>query len=233
MTHVAIVSAGRPGNVPAMEQHCAGLAPTWYVPADEVGDYLYAGAVTVVAAGALCPSRNQALDAADQLGVPCLQLSDDLKRLGWAEGTTRDSVQPLPLADTIARLAAAAVEHGAQLAGAAPTDNPYFSKPRVHTSAFIVGDLTYTTAGCQLRYDERLQLKEDYDYTCQHLATVGAVARVDQLLASFAHRTNRGGAVAVRTPELEQASIQLLQAKWPDAIRANTRRPNEVLLRWK
>lgn len=233
MTHVAIISAGRPGQVPVMERHCAGLDPVWYVPADQVGDYLYAGAGNVVEAGALCPSRNQALDAADSAGVDCLQLSDDLKRIGWAHGNTRDTVEALSVADALARLAAAAKAEGAQLAGAAPTDNPYFAKQRVHRSAFIVGDLTYTTAGCALRYDERLRLKEDYDYTCQHLAAVGCVARIDQLLASFAHRTNKGGAVAVRTPELEQEAIALLQAKWPDAIKPNGRRENEVLLRWK
>lgn len=229
--HVAVVSSGRPGNVPAMEAHLAGLGPTWYVGTDEAGDYRYAGADRVVEAGGLIDARNAALDAAGRL--PCVQLSDDLRRMGWATGTTRDSVAPLTVAAAVDRLLAAMAEHGAQLAGAAPTDNPYFAKPRVHTSAFIVGDFIVVAASCPLRFDPALRLKEDYDYTLQHLAAVGRVARLDQLLATFVHRTNRGGAVAYRTPDAEQQAIEYLQAKWPACIRPNPRRPNEVLMRWR
>lgn len=229
--HVAVVSAGRSGNVPAMQALCGDLVPTWYVPEDQAGDYRYAGATEVVSSGGLVASRNAALDAAD--GRYCLQLSDDLKRLGWAHGTTRDSVEAMTMPVAVAAMRQALADTGAQLAGVAPTDNPYFAKARVHRSAFIVGDMVLTAPGCAERFDPELQLKEDYDYTLQHLTNHGVVARVDQLLASFAHRTNKGGAVAYRTPEAEQAAIAYLQAKWPGRIVPNTKRPNEVLLRWK
>jgi predicted dienelactone hydrolase len=79
------------------------------------------------------------------------------------------------------------------------------------------------------RFDTELKLKEDYDYTAQHIALHGVVARCDFIFASFKHRTNAGGAVAYRTPEVEQESIKRLQDKWGDAIRLNPRRENEIL----
>jgi hypothetical protein len=229
-TYVAIVSAGRPGNVPAMEAHCQGLAPTWWVPADQVGDYRYCGAERVQAGDGLCEARNLAADAAD--GRPHVQLSDDLRHVALAHGPERANVVRITLAEAVRVLADAAAATGAQLAGCAPTANPYFSRRRVHATGFVVGDLVWVAGGCPLRWDTTLALKEDYDYTCQHLAAYGKVARCDWLLATFAHRTNRGGAVAYRTPELEDATIAQLIHRWPQAVRPNARRPHEVLLRW-
>ena len=47
----------------------------------------------------------------------------------------------------------------------------------------------------------------------------------------FSHRTNSGGAVAARTPELEQEMIDFLKKKWgTSVIKDNTKRPDEILL---
>lgn len=231
--HVAIISARRAGQVPKMQAHTADLDVTWYVAEGEAGDYRYAGADQVVEAGALCRARNLALNHAAELGAVCVELSDDLKRVSWTTSNQRADVTPCSVAEAIAHMLRAMEATGAQLAGAAPTANPYFYRQPVHQSAFIVGDFVAVAAGCPLRFSEELQLKEDYDYTLQHLATYGRVARVDGVLADFAHRTNRGGAVAYRTPEAEQTAIAWLQQRWPEHIKPNTRRDNEVLLRWK
>ena len=229
--HVAIVSSGRARNVPRMEEFCAGLDPVWYVSDDEeAGAYRYVGATRTVAAGGLIEARNRALDDGD--GRPVLQLSDDLTKLQWASGQTKEDVARITMAEAVERLAHALASTGAHLAGAAPTANPFFSRQRISEAAFIVGDLMLTSAGCGLRFDTGLRLKEDYDYTLQHLTTHGKVARVDSLLASFAHRTNRGGAVAYRTAEVEDETIAYLTEKWPGSIRPNPRRPQEILMKW-
>ena len=77
-----------------------------------------------------------------------------------------------------------------------------------------------------------MTLKEDYDYTCQHLARYGLVARCDLILAEFAHRSNAGGAVAYRTGERERDMIRHLMKKWPGKFRMNPKRANEVIMRW-
>lgn len=237
--HVAIVSSQRPVNVPHMEALCAPIGPWWYVPPDQADEYRYAGAHHVVEVEGLCGARNAALRDAAGGGhraglesVDCLQLSDDLRKLGLAHGPARADVEPITVQQAMVLMMWELVNHDAHLAGVAPTSNPYFAKDRVHESAFIVGDMILVRAGCPLQFDEAMLLKEDYDYTCQHLATYGRVARLDNVLADFAHRKNRGGAVAYRSPAMEQRMIAHLIEKWPEAIKPNPRRPNEVLLRW-
>jgi len=228
--HLAIISAGRPLNVPRMLAWTAGLeVPTWYVGDGEAPAYRAQGATRVVEAGALCPARNAALDAAGS-GL-CVQLDDDLRSLGWAGGRTRATVTPLPLGRALDLLQAALRATGARLAGIAPTANPFYARPGIQSAAFCVGDLL-AIRPTSLRFDPAITLKEDYDYTLAHLARYGQVARVGQLLAGFEHRTNPGGAVARRTDALEQHAIGYLMAKWPGCLRPNPRRPNEVLLRW-
>ena len=233
--YVAVISSGRPGNVPAMAA-LVGEA-TWFVGVGEAPAYRAAGAPGVVEAGALCRARNAALQAAwrGKAPLPCVQSSDDLRRVERAFAPPRGKcvAEPSTFAEAVNIIVARARNVGAKLAGVAPTSNPFYSRPEapVRTAAFIVGDFCVVWPSVP-RWDERLRLKEDYDFTLQHLAAYGRVARCDQVLVTFAHRTNAGGAVAVRTPQVEQQAIAYLRAKWgSDVVRDNPRRPNEILLR--
>lgn len=225
--HATVVSAGRPASVPRMNAFAQGLALTWYVPPTELGEYRRAGAAAVVPTRDMNDARNRALDDAGARW--CVQLSDDLHRLRLL---TPVGQRPITLAQAVAMLVTLAQRHGAHLAGAAPTDNVYFARQRLSFDKFIVGDLLVIDAGCALRFDPRALLKSDYDYTLQHLAQFGRVVRWDHLLATFDHKTNRGGCPAYRTPAMEQAAIAHLKAKWPGCIMDNPRRADEVLLRW-
>lgn len=232
MTKIFIISAGRPNAVDDMNYQLDGLAAevTWVVPENEIPDYEYSGAANVVPdGGSLCKARNVALDMAFADWTDCLQLSDDLKGLKYYDlGKTL----PLTVSAAVDIMQKELARTGAMLAGVAPTDNVFFSDGRVKESAFIVGDMMLVRP-CDLRFAEGLRLKEDYDYTLQHLSTYGKVCRVDAILASFAHRTNAGGACNVRTPEEEQRAIRFLKSKWGEHIQDNPRRPNEVMLRWR
>jgi hypothetical protein len=226
---VAVISSGRPASVPVMEQHCAGLNPVWYVGAGETVAYQRAGAANVTEGGSLADARNQALDDAGD--AFCVQVSDDLRKVSMTTGKLRDNVTQVPLDRAVRAVGAAMSRHHARLGGCAPTANPFFSAQRVHPSGYIVGDLIVVAPG-EPRFDPQFRLKEDYDFTCQHLRAYGSVARVDYLLADFAHRKNPGGAVAYRTAELEDQAIERLMIKWPGVFRGNPRRPHEVLLKW-
>lgn len=84
---------------------------------------------------------------------------------------------------------------------------------------------------CDLFFDEKLRLKEDYDYTAQHIKKFGGVVRANGILATFAHRKNKGGVVAIRTAEIEQESILRLMQKHPGFFKENPRRANEILMK--
>lgn len=234
MTMIAIISARRPSAVERMAPLLQGFSNfCWYVAdAKDLADYRAAGAGSITVSGALCRSRNAALEDAAELGEDCVQISDDCTGVAWTAGSTRAHVQPITMRQAVAHMGRALAETGYWLAGAMPTANPFYAAPlKVQTRHFIVGDLIMVKHGSTVRFDERLSLKEDYDFTCAHIRRYGGVARVGSLLASFDHRTNAGGAVSYRTAEREQEAISLLKEKWPGWIKDNPKRPNEVLLK--
>jgi hypothetical protein len=120
------------------------------------------------------------------------------------------------------------------LGGAAPTANAYFYTGRaVNNVGFVVGDMVLIDTASRLRWDEKLKLKEDYDFTAQHIARHGGVARSNDILAEFVHRSNAGGAVDFRNEDEEQRAIRYLREKWGKNIFPdNKKRPNEILFRW-
>lgn len=231
---VAVMSYRRSANVPTMSQVIGNA--TWYVGKDEETRYHNAGAEFVRPSGDIISSRNAALDDAAKHKVPCLQISDDLVRLKQVEVVEgeKNRAKPISFKLAVTQLHDMMNQHGAKLAGVAPTANPYFYNPdrAVSTGLFIVGDLMLI-APSKLRFDTKFQFKEDYDFTLQNIQAFGCVARCNFLLAEFKHYTNKGGAVAFRTTAKEQKVIAGLKAKWGTCIVDNVKRPNEILLRSK
>lgn len=233
--YVAVISARRPQNVPAMENHLQGVKHQWVVPAGQGDDYFYAGAtdVTEVASTQDTHQRNHALRIAGTRY--CIQTDDDLRKLQFVMPGQKP--RPCGMAEAIDLLIKACEVNDAYYSGVAPTDNAYFTRQMFTLDGFIRSALTCyrpdTRSEGKLFYDDQFPLKGDYDLTCQHLQRYGRVARVDSLLGSFAYGQGSGGCVDYRTPELEQEVIARLMAKWPDAITPNAKREGEVRLRWR
>jgi hypothetical protein len=81
----------------------------------------------------------------------------------------------------------------------------------------------------EIRFDEQLTLKEDYDFTLQHIQKYGTI-RYQKYLFTFQHYSNKGGAVDIRNDKEEQKNIMILKSKWGDKIRLNPKRKNEILI---
>jgi hypothetical protein len=228
--YLAVMSARRSGNVALLED-MIGHRATWYVTKGEQADYFANGATAVLETGQICESRNAALRDARRHGLPCVQLSDDLRKLqimdvdGDAQHTTFTFAADLMI-DRLQRTPF-------QLAGVAPTANTYFfsTRRRVQTAHFVVGDFIVIGRNSSLLFDENITFKEDYDFTVQNIHSYGGVVRCNDILATFLHNTNEGGAVRHRTAEAEQRGIAYLNAKWPDAFLPNKKRENEILMR--
>lgn len=235
--HVCVVSSGRPGNVPAMEAHLAGLGPTWYVPADQAGDYRYAGAAVVTPVEAppgqypLVWQRNAALDVGHAAGATVVMTDDDLRRCAVTEPDGTNARRPITAAEAVALLVDELHASPAMYAGAAPTDNAYFCRRRYTTDGFVRDGFTAHRPN-PLRYDPELPLKLDYDMTLQHLAAHGEVLRLDSLLMSYQQRAKRGGC-DYRTAELEDECVAYLLAKWPGQVVPHATRAHEVTIRWR
>lgn len=232
---VAVISAGRPQNVPAMEAFLEKVPHSWVVPTGQEEDYEYAGAYDVMHTRSTQDThqRNFALDVAGSRY--CVQLDDDLRKLRFTTpaSSAGQEVEPLTVADAILLMRTMLESTDAYYAGIAPTDNAYFTRTAVSPIGFIRSAFTVYRPGSGLRYDHQFPLKGDYDLTCQHLKKYGRVARVDGILGSFRFGQGSGGCVDYRTPELEAEVCRRLMAKWPGVISLNSKRPGEVLLRWK
>lgn len=224
--YLAVISARRPANVPKMIEQL-GYAGTWFVPHEDEDEYEAQGVQTFVAEG-LVGARNAALDEAENLGLPCIQVSDDLKGIKLLRQGEAVGIANFPY--IVTALLHSLEMTDMKLAGCSPTDNPFYGRETESSNLFILGDL-FLALPCEIRFDARFKLKEDYDYTCQHYAQFGGAKRLNWILPSFQHRTNKGGAVAYRTAEYEQEAIALLRKKWGDWVQPNPKRENEVLLK--
>lgn len=230
--HICIISHKRPGNIQKTEE-LLGLHKglTWYVGENEKEDYSAAGG-TIVEGGKLIPSRNHALDDAFKQNKYCVMIEDDLISINHI--TAYCIPRPITFGLAIKEMYDVLKNTPMHLAGASPTGNAFYYDPHkpLGLKHFILGSFIMVKP-TPLRFDDTLELKEDYDYTLQHISKYGGVCRLNYLLPRFRHSTNKGGAVDYRTEELEQSNIAKLKAKWGATISDNPRRKNEILLKVK
>jgi hypothetical protein len=82
----------------------------------------------------------------------------------------------------------------------------------------------------ELRFDENLPLKEDYDISLQCLHKHGKTLRFNYLSYEVDHQTLPGGCQAYRTSKREEEQNKLLQKKWgSDIIRKNPRKDRNTI----
>jgi len=186
------------------------------------------GCKNVFETGSLMQSRNAALEMAFNENKICVQLSDDLKKV-----TTNKNFKPKEQVDldfAIQELINVFNKvEGVYLMGIPPTSNDFFAKSLISKNTFCIGDMLFVKPN-DLRFDTSLTLKEDYDYTLQHLERYKNCFRYQKYLFEFEHYKNKGGAVDYRTEQEEQKNIKILFAKWGNKIKLNPKRKNEILI---
>ncbi len=179
-------------------------------------------------------ARNDILDAFKDSDV--LMLDDDVSAIGrFVTRAGKNYSEPKTgqaLVDLIESLFATAAKAGALYWGCAPTSNPIFYSPShpISRNSFVNGSFSGYAAGCPLRFDETLRLKEDYDLSVQAYLS-GGLLRFNFVYAKAKHRENEGGAVDYRSPALEKEAIAILRGKWGTVICDHPRRPFEIVLR--
>ena len=65
-----------------------------------------------------------------------------------------------------------------------------------------------------LLYDERMDLKEDYDISIQALNKYRKILRANKYAVNAAHKDNKGGCVSYRTIEREEKACRAIERKW-------------------
>lgn len=224
--NVYVISAGRYDKLPFNK-----IQKSNYIFCVKKGEkqlYLDNGCINVIETGTLMESRNAALEMAFAENKICVQLSDDLKKVTTNKNFSIKKEVNLDFA--INDLINVFIKiDGVYLMGVPPTSNDFFAKNKISKNTFCIGDMLFIKPN-PLRFDTFLTLKEDYDYTLQHLQKYGNVFRYQKYLFEFEHYKNKGGAVDYRTKNEEQKNIRRLISKWGNKIKLNSKRENEILI---
>jgi hypothetical protein len=166
-------------------------------------------------------------------GTPLLQADDDVT--GLAE-TRRGKLEALPgLPSWILGMFTETASRDLWLWGVAPVPNAFFLKEGQVSEGlkFCIG----TVWGCYTRpghpvHSGTAETKEDYEACLRAWWYDGAVVRADGV-APKADHYSPGGCEQLRSPAVEEASVQVLERGFPGLVRRNTKRQGpypEVLL---
>lgn len=223
--NVYVISAGRYSDLPFDDNQKEKYI--FCVKNGEKQLYEKHGCVNVYNTGNLMDSRNFALEHAFNDNKICVQLSDDIKKVKLNKNFFEPKEIPLHKAieDIVKKFDKI---KGVYLLGVPPTDNFFFANKLVIENKFCIGDMLFVKPH-GIRFDTQLTLKEDYDFTLQHIQQA-KVLRYQKYLFSFKHYSNKGGAVDIRNDKEEQKNIMILKSKWGDKIRLNPKRQNEILI---
>ena len=192
---------------------------TYVVARSEKRAYVRAGrrviAVPNAIQGNVSRVRNYILDNFN----PVLILDDDIRRFGrWNNQenqklTTDEAMEFIEQAFNLAR------ELKAKMWGMnlLPDKGAYREYTPFAFRSVILGPVQGFT-GLDLRYDEALPLKEDYDLSLQVLNKYRRTLRFNMMHYVCDQHSNVGGCATYRTMERERKQFSLLQKKWGSDI---------------
>jgi len=241
--YISVVSSSRPHNVPKMIE-LLGEEVTFYVKRGEEQFYKAAGAKHVKGTPGtdinkkvwtVSHQRNHAIKDAVALGLPCVQSSDDLKRMNVASInplTGKPKRYPISFDEALEILLEEMKAQKSDYCSVGITDNPLNHKESFFTyNKLIVNDLIIN--GGKYLYDELADNKEDYDMFVRQVLAGETTVRADNILCVFPHRENEGGCNLYRTYEHEAKCNSYVMQKHPGIVIKHKRRDNQLEINYK
>lgn len=229
-----MISHKRPFNVKKITELIGPC--TFFVNIGESEDYIKAGAEAVIECGTnICHARNKAILCAQAIGLPSIQVSDDLKSLKQVrmkeDGENRE-VWHVDF-EHVCRTMLNELERTRFFYGgvAVTTNRLNYTGEDFSHDKLIVCDLICIMPG-PYKFDEDMALKEDYDLSISQLLEVGGLVRCNQFLCDFPHRDNDGGANTYRNSQTEDAATQKLYSKWGPLVKKHPTREGQIALNY-
>ena len=98
------------------------------------------------------------------------------------------------------------------------------------TKSVILGPFSCHLKGSEIRYDEKLPLKEDYDLAIQHLNKYRGILRVNKYNYVCKQSKQAGGCATYRNYDREIEQLELLQKKWgKHIVRVDKHKNNRLI----
>jgi len=220
---VAIPSYKRSGDVSTLK--VAPFAKVW-VPASQADEYIAEYGVNRVVAipdeldGNIARKRNAILDLAETDKV--LMLDDDIVKVGVFEGSQVISLTPTHFAWLITEGFRMADEAGVRLWGINQNSDAmtYMSMRPFAFLASVLGPFCGHIKA-ELRYDEGMAPKEDYDFFLKNIYHYRKVFRFNKYHYVAKHGTGQvGGIVGQRSMGLEWDKARAMERRWGKHFRA-------------
>lgn len=175
--------------------------------------------------GNLCRIRNYILDQEFEKGYDVvLIIDDDLKGIYYWDGNKKmpyikREVKSEEFLDFIEKYSLICDELGFKFWGLNCNMDAlsYRQYSPFSTVAYIGGPFQCFLKN-DLRYDERLPLKEDYDMTLQQCNKYRGVLRCNKFFYDCKQSKQAGGCATYRNYEREKSQLELLQKKWGKKI---------------
>ena len=179
----------------------------------------------------IAAARNWILENRDQQNL--VQVDDDMKAIYWILRRERIPLSPDDIHHQIVNGFQMSKDLGAGLWGMQVNPDPmtYSTKYPFLLNKPVCGTFC-GISDIELRYDETITLKEDYDYFIQSMLKYRKVLRFEFLCYYVDHQKMAGGCQEYRTHEKELENKIKFKKKWGDKIiRDNERNPDSYNLR--
>jgi hypothetical protein len=168
--------------------------------------------------GNVCRIRNRIMDL-EKDNILCI-VDDALQYIGYWENKKDiklDTEKEIYL--FIEKYTIMAQDIGAKLWGInVNKDKQVYTEHRPFSTTAYIGSPFMVHIHSDIRFDENLSLKEDYDFTLQNLNKYRIVFRVNKYHYHVRQKEQAGGVAEYRTLEREREQLLLLQKKWGSRI---------------
>lgn len=171
--------------------------------------------------GNVCRIRNYILDKEFENGseVVCI-IDDDMKGIFYFENENGNAynkkiVNPNQFLDFIEKYSIMCEELGFKLWGVNLNQDAlsYRQYSPFSTNSVILGPFSCHLKN-NIRYDEKLPLKEDYDLAIQHLNKYRGILRLNKFHYNCKQSKQAGGCATYRNYQREEEQLKMLQKKW-------------------
>lgn len=162
--------------------------------------------------------RNRILDL-EAGNVVCI-VDDDLKYIGYWENRELHKLESeAEVMGFLYKYTVLALDLGVKLWGIAVNkDKQVYQEQRPFSTVSYIGSPFMVHIDPELRFDENLSLKEDYDFTLQNLNKYRKVLRVNKFHYLVRQAEQAGGVADYRSLDEEKRQLALLQKKWGSKI---------------
>lgn len=170
--------------------------------------------------GNLCRVRNWIIDTQMKDNDCIVLMDDDCGGVNRYQVDKYTKMAPDELEEFAEAMTILTYEFGFKMWGVNPMTGKgaYRDYTPFSTNAYIGGPFQAHMNGTELRYDESLNLKEDYDMTLQQLKAYRGLLRANMVNLTVRQAEQSGGCASQRNTNEEKRQFNLLLKKWGTKI---------------